>query len=95
MTPEGVVAATENNAEPPAGPVTDTGWRLIQGVAFTSHQLGSALGAFGGGWLFDAFGNYTLAWQIGVGMGLAMGTVQLISGLGRRPPPPAVPAPAG
>ena len=67
----------------------------IQGVAFTSHQLGSALGAFGGGWLFDAFGNYTLAWQIGVGMGLAMGTVQLISGLGRRPPPPAVPAPAG
>jgi predicted MFS family arabinose efflux permease len=67
---------------------------MIQGLAFTSHQLGSAVGAFGGGWLFDAFGNYQLAWQIGVGMGLTMGTIQLISGLGQRPPP-AVPAPAG
>jgi predicted MFS family arabinose efflux permease len=67
---------------------------MIQGLAFTSHQLGSALGAFGGGWLFDAFGNYELAWRIGVAMGLTAGLIQLATGL-RRPPPPAIPAPAG
>ena len=67
---------------------------MIQGLAFTSHQIGSALGAFGGGWLFDAFGNYQLAWQIGVAMGITAGVVQLVSGLG-RPPPPAIPAAAG
>ena len=31
---------------------------MIQGVAFMSHQLGSFLGAFGGGLLFDALGSY-------------------------------------
>ncbi len=60
---------------------------MIQGLAFTSHQLGSSLGAFGGGWLFDAFGNYQLAWQIGVGMGISAGLVQILSGLTRPPPP--------
>jgi predicted MFS family arabinose efflux permease len=30
---------------------------MIQGIAFTSHQLGSFLGAFGGGLLFDRFGS--------------------------------------
>jgi len=65
---------------------------MIQGLAFTSHQLGSSLGAFGGGWLFDAFGNYQLAWQIGVSLGIAAGVVQVVSGL-RKPPPPRL-APA-
>lgn len=60
---------------------------MIQGLAFTSHQLGSALGAFGGGWLFDAFGNYQMAWQVGVSLGIAAGVVQVISGLSRPPPP--------
>ena len=60
---------------------------MIQGLAFTSHQLGSALGAFGGGWLFDVFGNYQMAWQVGVSLGIAAGVVQVISGLSRPPPP--------
>ncbi len=34
-----------------------------------SHQLGSLLGAYGGGLLFDALGSYDLALQLGVGMG--------------------------
>ncbi len=54
---------------------------MIQGVAFTSHQLGSSLGAFGGGLLFSAYGNYQLAWQLGVGMGLAAGIVQVLVGM--------------
>ena len=64
---------------------------MLQGVAFTSHQLGSALGAFGGGLLFTMLGNYQLAWQLGVGMGLAAGIVQMLVGMPRSPGPRGVP----
>jgi predicted MFS family arabinose efflux permease len=50
---------------------------MIQGLAFMSHQLGSFLGAFGGGLLFDALGSYDLAWRLGVAMGLVAGVVQV------------------
>jgi len=33
---------------------------MIQGIAFMSHQLGSFVGTFGGGLLFDAYGSYDL-----------------------------------
>jgi predicted MFS family arabinose efflux permease len=56
---------------------------MIQGIAFMSHQLGSFVGAFGGGLLFDTLGSYDLAWRLGVGMGLAAGTVQIIIALAR------------
>jgi len=36
----------------------------------------SFVGAFGGGLIFDLAGSYTLAWQIGVAVGLAAGLVQ-------------------
>ena len=44
---------------------------MIQGLAFMSHQLGSFLGAYGGGLIYDALGSYTMAWRIGVALGLA------------------------
>jgi predicted MFS family arabinose efflux permease len=50
---------------------------MIQGLAFMSHQLGSFLGAYGGGLIYDALGSYTLAWRIGVALGLAAGIVQV------------------
>jgi MFS family permease len=50
---------------------------MIQGLAFMSHQLGSFVGAFGGGLLFDALGSYDLAWRVGVGVGIAAGIVQV------------------
>ena len=59
---------------------------MVGGIAFMSHQLGSSLGAFGGGLLFDMFGSYSLAVQLGVGMGLTAGVVQLLSGLPVWPP---------
>ena len=34
---------------------------MIQGVAFMSHQVGSFVGALGGGLLFDALRFYDLA----------------------------------
>ncbi len=42
---------------------------MIQGLAFMSHQLGSFLGAYGGGLLYDQLGSYTMAWRIGVALG--------------------------
>ena len=62
---------------------------MIQGIAFFSHQMGSFLGAFGGGMVFDAFGSYDLAWRFGVGLGLTAGIVQIGFAL-MRPPPPAM-----
>jgi MFS family permease len=50
---------------------------MLQGIAFMSHQLGSFLGAFGAGLLFDALGSYDLAWRVGVGMGLTAGFLQV------------------
>jgi predicted MFS family arabinose efflux permease len=58
---------------------------MIQGFAFTSHQLGSFVGAFGGGLLFDALGSYDLAWRLGVAMGLTGGIVQIAFALMRPP----------
>jgi MFS family permease len=65
---------------------------MIQGLAFMSHQLGSFLGAFGGGLLFDALGSYDLAWRLGVGMGLAAGTLQVTFALLRPLQPATRPA---
>jgi predicted MFS family arabinose efflux permease len=48
------------------------------GIAFLSHQAGSFLGAWGGGYLFDLMGSYDLAWKIGVLIGLIAGTLQLL-----------------
>lgn len=50
---------------------------MIAGVAFFSHQIGSFVGAFGGGWLYDLMHNYSLAWKVGAGLGLAVGAVQI------------------
>jgi predicted MFS family arabinose efflux permease len=65
---------------------------MIQGIAFMSHQLGSFLGAYGGGLLYDALGSYTLAWRIGVALGLAAGIVQVAFALLRPTAPPLVAA---
>lgn len=67
---------------------------MIQGVAFMSHQVGSFVGALGGGLLFDALGSYDLAWRLGVGLGLAAGLVQVTFALMRPPPAPFRPTPA-
>jgi len=50
----------------------------LTGIAFLSHQAGSFLGAWGGGYLFDLMGSYDLAWKIGVMVGLVSGTLQLL-----------------
>ncbi len=64
---------------------------MLQGVTFFCHQIGSFLGAIGGGIVFDLFGNYTLAVQFGVSLGLIAGIVQIAVALLR---PPTAPLPA-
>ena len=61
---------------------------MIQGLAFFSHQIGSFLGALGGGLLYDALGSYELAWRLGVALGLAAGAMQITVVLWWPPPPP-------
>lgn len=50
---------------------------MIAGVAFFSHQIGSFIGAFGGGWLYDLMHDYALAWKIGAALGLTVGLIQI------------------
>ena len=44
---------------------------MLWGIVFFSHQLGSFLGGWGAGRLYDIQGNYDLMWRISIGLGLA------------------------
>lgn len=66
---------------------------MIGGLAFMNHQLGSFLGAYGGGLIYDTLGSYTLAWQIGVSIGLTAGIVQIAFALLRPPQQPLLATP--
>src|SRR6185312_1063272 len=52
----------------------------LLGMSFVVHQLGSSLGAWGGGLIFDLSGSYDRAWQIGTLIGFAAGIVQILAG---------------
>jgi MFS family permease len=43
---------------------------MLWGIVFFSHQLGSFLGGWGAGRLYDVFGNYDLMWWLSVGVGV-------------------------
>ena len=62
----------------------------LAGVAFLSHQVGSFVGAYGGGLIYDALGSYTRAWQGAVAIGLIAGAAQIT--FGRKPGSAARPA---
>lgn len=49
----------------------------LYGIVFFSHQLGSFMGVWLGGKLYDLNGDYTLVWWIGVGIGLFSAVVHL------------------
>lgn len=57
----------------------------LTGVAFFSHQVGSFLGAWGGGVIYQAIGSYDRAWQAAVVIGLLAGAFQL--SMNTRPSP--------
>ncbi|WP_298259503.1 MFS transporter [uncultured Litoreibacter sp.] len=49
----------------------------LYGIVFFSHQLGSFLGVWLGGKLYDVTGDYTFVWWIGVGVGAFSAIVHL------------------
>ena len=49
----------------------------LYGIVFFSHQLGSFLGVWLGGRMYDAYGSYTAVWWFGVGVGLFSALVHL------------------
>lgn len=51
----------------------------LTGIAFFSHQVGSFLGAWGGGAVYDALGSYDRALQFGVIIGLIAGFTQMLA----------------
>jgi MFS family permease len=61
----------------------------LYGFVFLSHQIGSFLGVWLGGRLYDLHGSYTVAWWIGVGVGAFSALVHLPI---RERPMTAVPA---
>lgn len=49
----------------------------LYGFVFLSHQIGSFMGVWLGGRLHDLYGDYTLVWWVGVGVGLFSALVHL------------------
>lgn len=49
----------------------------LYGIVFFSHQLGSFMGVWLGGRLYDLYGTYTLVWWVGVGVGAFSAIVHL------------------
>lgn len=62
----------------------------LYGFVFLSHQIGSFMGVWLGGWLYDASGDYLLVWWIGVGVGAFSALIHLPV----REAPLRMPAPA-
>lgn len=50
----------------------------LTGLAFFSHQIGSFLGAWGGGLIYSTMGSYEWAWKSAVLIGIAAGIFQMM-----------------
>lgn len=50
---------------------------MLYGVAFFSHQVGSFVGVWLGGYAFDVTGSYAIVWYLGIILGLASAAVHL------------------
>ena len=50
---------------------------MLGGFVFFSHQIGSFLGVWLGGYLYDATGSYDIVWYIAIALGIFAGLVNL------------------
>ena len=50
---------------------------MLYGVVFASHQLGAFLGAWGGGWAYDALGCMSLIWLASIALALFAAAVHI------------------
>jgi len=49
----------------------------LYGIVFFSHQLGSFMGVWLGGYMYDRYGSYDVVWWVGVGVGALSAIVHL------------------
>ena len=63
---------------------------MLGGLVFLSHQIGSFLGVWLGGRLFDATGSYDVVWWLAVALGVFAGLVNLPIRETSRAPRPAL-----
>jgi MFS family permease len=66
---------------------------MLSGFVFFSHQFGSFVGVWAGGWLFDRTGSYDVVWIIAAALGVIAGLVNLP--IDERPLRRFRPSPAG
>jgi MFS family permease len=50
---------------------------MLSGFVFLSHQVGSFLGVWLGGFIYDRTGSYDIVWYIAIGLGVLAGLVNL------------------
>lgn len=50
---------------------------MLGGFVFFSHQIGSFMGVWLGGYLYDATGSYDIVWYIAIALGVLAGLVNL------------------
>ncbi|ODT76324.1 MAG: MFS transporter [Pelagibacterium sp. SCN 64-44] len=50
---------------------------MLYGIAFLSHQIGSFVGVWLGGYVYDQTGAYDLVWYLGILLGLASAAVHI------------------
>jgi predicted MFS family arabinose efflux permease len=69
---------------------------MLGGFVFFSHQIGSFLGAWLGGYFYDRLGNYDVVWGISIGLGIVAAILNwpIRERPIARPTPAPTPAPA-
>ena len=50
---------------------------MLGGLVFFSHQIGSFMGVWLGGYLYDSTGSYDIVWYIAIALGVLAGLVNL------------------
>ena len=50
---------------------------MLAGMVFFSHQLGSFLGVWLGGYLYTTTGSYNIVWGIAIALGVMSGLINL------------------
>ena len=50
---------------------------MLSGFVFLSHQLGSFMGVWLGGYLYDLYGNYDLVWKLCAALGFFAALINL------------------
>ncbi len=49
----------------------------LYGIVFLSHQIGSFVGVWMGGWFYDLYGSYNIVWWVGIGVGTFSAIIHL------------------